>query len=65
MSDIDKRLEELVEWGDSQVEMTSLAAALLRARRALRLIASEVEMLDYPGAAKEALTDTDLEELLR
>ena len=43
----------------------ALAAALHRARGTLRLIANEVAMLDYPGAAKEALADTELEELLR
>ena len=42
-----------------------LAAALLGARKTLRLIANEVAMLDYPGAAKEALADTELEEVLR
>ena len=63
---IDKRLEELAgNPNPLKDDIAGLAAALLRARKTLRLIASEVEMLDYPGAAKEALADPELEELLR
>ena len=71
MSDVDKWLEEMTaeKWlchrSVAIMRGQALAAALLRARKVLRLIASEVEMLDYPGAAKEALADPELEELLR
>ena len=65
MSDIDKRLEELAgNPNPLKDDIAALAAALLRARKALRLIAKEVEMLDYSGAAKEALADPELEESL-
>ena len=62
MSDIDKRLEEKMAARSGEAKY--LCAALLRARKALRLIANEVEMLDYSGAAKEALADPELEESL-
>ena len=72
MSEIEKRLEEWIascdcaeSFHDNCTTANVLAAALLRARKTLRLIASEVEMLDYSGAATEALDDPELEELLR
>ena len=70
MSDIDKRLEELVD--DSGAYYDGLAAALLRARKALEPITrlddrplSIMEARDLARDAANALADPELEELMR
>ena len=62
MIDIDERLEELV--ADAKHKgVKYLAAALLRARKALRAIACDCSP-ECIAAEKAALTDTELEEVL-
>ena len=66
MNDVDKRLEELAgNPNPLKDDIAGLAAALLRAREALRYYASPQQVNFSDEVADAALADPELEELLR